>query len=158
MYTKFLLPPRFKLIGWILAIPSFILMLYVLHGDFSFSFLDYAVAGHPKLIMDNEFLFNIQTNNFTDELVSLLLITGLLFIAFSKEKDEDEMIASIRLDALLWAVFFNSVFIMCSIILFYNSLFLNIITYNLCTPLILFIARFNLVLKKNAHKINPHAQ
>lgn len=36
-------------------------------------------------------------------------------IAFSKEKDEDERIAAIRLESLLWAVLINSILLILAI-------------------------------------------
>jgi len=145
--TRFLLPHKMKKIGWILALPSFVLMILNLDFGFTFPFLDFyrkGAAGH--VFFDNGFLFNIQFNNFTDEIGSITLITGLLFIAFSRERDEDERITKLRLESLLWAVLVNSIFILVAIIFFYNDLFLTIMAYNICTPLILFIARFNLIL------------
>lgn len=146
MQSKFLLPNKLKYVGWIITIPAFVLMLLNLQYGFTFHFLDYAVKGLQKISFDNGLLFNIQFNNFTDEIGSLLLIIGLLLIAFSKEKDEDERISQLRLESLLWAVFINSVFIILSIILFYSELFLKIMAYNICTTLILFIIRFNLTI------------
>ena len=154
MLTKFLLPNRLKSVGWIIAIPSFILMILNLQFGFTFPFLDYAVKGLKNISFDNGFLFNIQYNNFTDEVGGVLLIIGLLLITFSKEKDEDEMISKLRLESLLWAVFINSVLIILSIILFYNELFLKIMAYNICTTLILFIIRFSLTIYFERKKIN----
>jgi small-conductance mechanosensitive channel len=143
--TKFLLPHKMKKIGWLLAIPAAVLMILYMHFDFTFSFLDYyRKAAH--ISFDNGFLFNIQSNNFTDEIGSIVLIIGLLFIAYSREKDEDERIAKLRLESLLWAVLVNSILIILAIIFFYSVQFLRIMAYNICTPLILFIARFNLIL------------
>jgi len=153
MKTKFLFPHTCKTIGWIIAIPSFILMVLNLHFGFTFSFLDYQ-ANVPKVLLDNNFLFTIQSNNFTDEIGGVLLIIGLLMIAFSKEKYEDERILKLRLESLLWAVFVNSIFLIFSIIFFYNSLFLNIMAYNICTPLILFITRFNVVMYFEQKRLN----
>lgn len=129
-------------------------MILNLHYGFTFRFLDYAEKGVQKISFDNGFLFNIQYNNFTDEIGSLLLLTGLLLIAFSKEKDEDERISKLRLESLLWAVFINSVFIALSIIFFFSELFLKIMAYNICSTLILFIIRFNLTIYFERKKIN----
>lgn len=154
MQTKFLLPNRLKYIGWVIAIPAFVLMILNLQYGFTFHFLDYAEKGVQKISFDNGFLFNIQYNNFTDEIGSVLLLTGLLLIAFSKEKDEDERISKLRLESLLWAVFIDSVFISLSIIFFYSELFLKIMAYNICSTLILFIIRFNLTIYFERKKIN----
>ena len=146
MQTKFLLPNRAKIWGWIIAIPAFILLILNLHFDFTFSFFDYAQKTRQKISFDNGLLFNIQYNNFTDEIGSILLIIGLLLIAFSKEKDEDERISQLRLESLLWATLVNCLLIVLSIIFFYNELFLKIMAYNICSTLILFIIRFNLTI------------
>lgn len=146
MQTKFLLPNRAKIWGWIIAIPAFVLMILYLQFDFTFTFLDYAKENVQNISFDNGLLFNIQYNNLTDEIGSILLIIGLLLIAFSKEKDEDERIFHLRLESLLWATLLNSILIILSIILFYNELFLKVMAYNICSTLILFIIKFNLTI------------
>ena len=146
MQTKFLLPNRVKIWGWIIAIPAFVLIILYLQFDFAFPFLEYAQKTKQKISFDNGLLFNIQYNNFTDEIGSILLIIGLLLIAFSKEKDEDERIFQLRLESLLWATLVNSLLIILSIVFFYNELFLKIMAYNVCSTLILFIVKFNLTI------------
>ena len=148
MTSRFLLPNRFKLIGWLIAIPCFILMFFVLHGDFAFEFLNFSRGNTDsvQILFDSPTLFSIRTNNFTDELGGILLITGLLLIAFSKEKDEDERIATLRLESLLWAVLINSFLLILAMIFLYNGLFLQAMSYNICTTLILFVIRFNVKL------------
>lgn len=146
MKTRFLLSHRFKRIGWLITLPAILLMLLNLHYEFSFSFLDYAQKGVKHISFDKGWLFTIQFNNFIDEVGGILLVSGLLLIAFSKEKQEDEHIQQLRLESLLWAVFINAVLLVLAIIFLYNGLFLSAMAYNICTPLILFIARFNLLL------------
>jgi small-conductance mechanosensitive channel len=145
MASRLLLPNRFKLVGWLIAIPAFILMLFVLHGDFAFEFLNFSRGSTDSLqvLFDSPTLFSIRTNNFTDEIGGILLIIGLLLIAFSKEKDEDERIATLRLESLLWAVLINSILLILAIVVLYNGLFLQVMCYNICTTLILFVVRFN---------------
>lgn len=77
--------PIAKRIEWIIAIPSFILMLAVLYADFQYGFLSYT---RPQTFC-------------------------------------------------CWIM---------AIILLYNALFLQVIAHNICTTLLLFIARFNLKL------------
>jgi hypothetical protein len=157
MKTRLLLPHRYKAIGLLIALPAFILMILNLHAEFTFKFLDFQASGSGKISFDQNFLFNLQSNNFTDEMGGVLLITGLLLIAFSKEKFEDERIQTIRLESLLWAVFINSIFLILSIIFFYGNLFLQIMTYNMCTPLLLFIIRFNLLMYFERKKLKKEA-
>ncbi|HVU55710.1 MAG TPA: hypothetical protein VHD83_11690 [Puia sp.] len=153
MKTRFLFPHRYRLIGWVIAIPSFVLMLLVLHWDFELKFLYYGRGNSIFNFDGSNFLFNIHRHNFTDEVGSLLLIVGLLMIAFSREKEEDERTIKLRLESLLWSVYVNSAWMMFAIIFFYDALFANIMTYNICTPLILFIARFNFVMYKERRNL-----
>jgi len=146
MKTKFLLPSRLKTLGWILAIPAFVLMVFNINYGFEFNFLDYTARNISKISLDSETLFTLQSNNFTDEVGGIILMLGLLFIAFSREKDEDERISQLRLESLLWAVFINSVLIAAAIIFFYGEMFLRVMAYNICTTLILFIIRFKLTI------------
>jgi small-conductance mechanosensitive channel len=156
MQTKFLLPYRLKLIGWIITILALVLMIAYIHGEFTFSFLDYTIDDIQQISFNNGSLFNIQFNNFTDELGGVLLLTGLLLVAFSKEKDEDERIAKMRLESLLWAVLVNTALILLCILFLYNVVFLQAMAYNICTTLILFIIRFNLVLFFDRKQLNRH--
>jgi len=149
MKTRFLFPHKYRLVGWVLAIPSFILMLLVLHAEFELGFLYYGDGNNIFASDDANFLFNIHRHNFTDEVGSLLLIAGLLMIAFSREREEDERTVKLRLESLLWAVYVNSAWMMFAIIFFYDVLFAKIMTYNICTPLILFIARYSFVMYKD---------
>jgi len=146
MKTKFLLPSGLKTLGWILAIPAFVLMVFNINYGFEFNFLDYTARNISKISLDSETLFTLQSNNFTDEVGGIILMLGLLFIAFSREKDEDERISQLRLESLLWAVFINSVLIAAAIIFFYGEMFLRVMAYNICTTLILFIIRFKLTI------------
>ena len=83
------------------------------------------------------------TNEQTFFIVSILiLILGLLLVAFSKEKVEDEQIAQLRLQSLQWAIYLNYlVFVLC-VLFIYGTNFLAVILYNTITPLLIFIIRF----------------
>jgi hypothetical protein len=142
---RLLFPYRWKRIGWLLAIPSAVLMIAVLYFQFGLPFLYYKSAW-PTRFSNGGTLFVLQDHDFTREVGSVLLIIGLLMIAFSKEKQEDERIQALRLESLLWAVYVNSALLILCIIFLYDVVFLVVMTYNICTPLILFIARFQFVL------------
>lgn len=156
MQTRFLLPHKLKLAGWIIAVPAFVLMIAYIHTDFTFHFLDYYNNDLQKISFDNGMLFDIQFNNFTDEIGGVLLLVGLFLVAFSKEKDEDERIAKMRLESLLWAVLVNTVLIIICILFLYSVNFLHAMVYNICTPLILFIVRFNVLLVLDRKQLNKN--
>ena len=80
--------------------------------------------------------------NFADEIKMLLILFGLLIVAFTKEQIEDEFIAQQRLDSLQWAMYVNyAVFAVC-ILSVYGIDFFSVTIFNVFTPLIIFIIRF----------------
>ena len=73
---------------------------------------------------------------------TLLVLSGLFLIAFSKEKIEDEQITRLRLEFLQWAVYFNYFILILSLFLTNGIDFIDILRLNIWIPLIFFIVRF----------------
>lgn len=143
MKTNYLFPNSFKRIGWLISIPSLIFGLIYLFtdGNFTLDFLTFRLrAPDPKGIVFNEY------EDFTNELLAILLIIGLNLVAFSKEKIEDEWVAKTRLESLQWGVYFNSLVLMLSIVFIYGPDFLDVMTFNMFTVLIFFIIRFHYII------------
>jgi hypothetical protein len=90
---------------------------------------------HPLLI-------GVDTEVLVDDVEYLSLVIGLVLIAFSKERIEDEQIAQLRSDSLQWAIYVNyGIFIICTIFI-NGSDYLGVVTYNVLSPLLFFIIRF----------------
>ena len=98
MMQSILLPNRYKVIGWILLIPSFLLGLYLLLFGFEPNWAKAKVLSiFPNNLMGEKGFFKMQEINITQTLIGVLFIIGGLLIMFSKEKIEDEYITKIRL-------------------------------------------------------------
>jgi len=154
MKTNYLLPNRCKKIGWILFIPGIILGLLFLISQPEPSFLDlnvFQIAGEE--FFGDDVFFSLKGNNILNEIISLLIIVGAIFIAFSKEKSEDEFISKIRLESLVWAIYINYVILILSIIFVYGLSFLWVLMFNMFTILFFFIIRFNWALFKSKNQI-----
>lgn len=151
MKSRFLFPRYFRIIGLLMALPGFVLGYFVV-------FKDYRIPGFGLELRTKSYLDRAQFENFTNELALTLVIIGLGFIAFSKVKREDELTARIRLNALYWAILINFVFyIFCMCVQLLNigqinDTFAAFLTYNLFTPLLIFIARFYYLLYKNRNE------
>jgi hypothetical protein len=139
MKTNYLLPNRFKIIGWFLFIPGIILGILYLIYEPQPKFLNATVFA----IAESLFKFSFIKNNVYDEITALLLIIGAIFIAFSREKSEDEYISKIRLESLVWATYVNYIIVILAIIFVYDFGFYWVILLNMFTILIFFIIRFN---------------
>lgn len=154
MHTNYLLPRRFKMIGWILFIPGLIAGIGYLIADLEFDLFNldtFSIASQG--ILEKVQYFTMVNDNILDELIGLLIILGALFITFSKEPVEDEFISKMRLDALLWATYINYAVLILAILFLHKMVFLNVLVINMFTLLLIFIARFHWLLSKAA-KLN----
>ena len=166
MKTTYLFPRRAKYLGVLLAIPGFILGYLVVYQN-------YSIPGFELRLRARSTLFLSASENFTDELALTLVVVGLLLVAFSRTRKEDELTAKIRLNSLYWAILVNYTLYVCLILLVFvgylvkSSLLSNIIdgltsnlqytVYNFFVPLVIFISRFYFLLyrNKNEYDIKP---
>jgi hypothetical protein len=149
MKVNYLFPNKFKKIGWLLLIPSAIIGLVTLIYEYEPSFLDFNLSA---IFIDDLFkeqkLYGMVKNNILNEILGILIIISSLFVAFSKEKLEDEYISKIRLDSLVWAVYFNYGILLFSFLFIFDFSFLWVMIFNMFTVLLFFIIRFNWQISK----------
>ncbi|GAA4338061.1 hypothetical protein GCM10023149_47830 [Mucilaginibacter gynuensis] len=158
MKARYLFPPVFRILGILMAIPGFILGYFVV-------FRDYAIPGFELHLRTRGYLDRAAFENFTNELALTLVVGGLLFIAFSKVKREDELTARIRLNALYWAILTNYLLYAAWLLLAllneaFKVEFLEVLTNkgfqfsldNFFLPLAIFIARFYYLLYKSKNE------
>jgi hypothetical protein len=153
MKTNYLLSNQFKRVGWILFIPSLVLGLLFVIFQIEPKFLDiktFALLESSLAPWDPGLVFcSITQTNAIDELIGILLIVSSFFIAFSKEKQEDEFISKMRLESLLWATYVNYVILIITILLVYGMSFFWVLVFNIFTILLFFIVRFNWIIRKS---------
>lgn len=148
MKNSYLFPSYFNKIGWIM-LPFFLLFsisILYMNEDWElnvnvFSLLNDGFGGKADW-------FTISKQNISDEIAFLGMTLSLLFIAFARQKDEDEFISRIRLESLIWAVIANYVILMLATWLFYGLSYLQVMMYNMFTVLVLFVVKFHFALYK----------
>lgn len=145
MLSKILLPHRYKKIGWILFLPFAALLFANNYFDFNFGFLELEVR--------DGLLFEDSKENFTNEVALICVFISLFFLAFSREKEEDEYIQKLRLDSLLVACYANTFILIIGTMLFYGFGYLEFMGYNMFTIQLIFIARFRWVLYKQKQSL-----
>lgn len=156
MRNNYLLPNSLKKIGLVLFVVTVLLLLYSLMHDWEppifnckvFAiFNDFPFSNQPHY-------FSMIDDNIANELIGVLGILSLIFLAFSKEKQEDEFIAKIRLDSLLWATYANYAILLISIIFIYGMPFFWVLVFNMYTILIVFIIRFHWMSYQSKNNFN----
>jgi len=151
MKTKLLFPYRYKWIGAAIFVPAFILGFAYLFFDFEIGFLTVNMKGW-MMIFDKDDLFRTSGNNLTDEIALTFTVIGLLLIAFSRERTEDEFIQKIRLESFQWAVLVSYILLIACTWLIYGSSFFIAMVANLLAVLIIFNIRFHWLMMKNSPK------
>lgn len=146
MKSSLLLPSRFRIIGILLVIPSLVLGFLFRFRDFTFDFL--TITQSHSMVKGKNINLDEQIN-LTDELALTGLIIGLLFIAFSRQKQEDEFIHHTRLQSWQWAVVINYGLLLIATWLVHGFAYIDVMMYNMLTVLIIFIVRFHIVLFRN---------
>lgn len=155
MKTKLLFPNKFKKIGWIILIPSSVLGLLIIFFDLEIGFLDVKVLAIISDKFTNSInFFSLIKNNITDEIIGISFIIGAILVAFSKEKYEDEFIAKIRLESLVWATYTNYLILILCILFVYDLSFFTVMVFNMFTILIFFIIRFYYMLFRSNKSIS----
>lgn len=164
MKTNYLLPYKYKFLGWVLFSVGILTGIFVLASNYESNFFTIKVLSvyyepHGNitlgkgLISENSPFLRITVNDILDELACLLIIVGGLIIGFTEEKIEDEFTYKLRKDSLVWAMIFNYSILLLAILFVYGMEFFHILVFNMFTPLIFFIVRFNyLKFKANSHE------
>ncbi len=150
---NYLLPNRCKKPGWILFILGIAFGIFLAFNDYESNLITVKVISlfHDDIIVtENNSIISIIENSIADEIASVLIIVGGLLVGFSKEKIEDEFISKVRLSSLKWAILLNYGILLFSTIFLYHTNFMSIMIYNMFTPLIIFIIRFNYLIYKKA--------
>jgi len=154
MSTKLLLPNRYKKIGWFILLPATILGLVLRYYDFNQAWLwvkVFAIVSDGTTL--NSQYFTYTNTNIANTVIGGCFIIGAMMVAFSKEKNEDEYIAELRLSSLLWAVFVSYVLLFFSFVFVYGTRFLDVMIFNMFTILFIFIVRFNYILYRNTKTV-----
>jgi small-conductance mechanosensitive channel len=162
METRFLLPNKLKLLGWILLIPSAILGALTIFFEVELKLLEFKVftiySGSDFPWGGGSVVFGFDKVNLTKTIVGILFLLGAVMVAFAKEKHEDEFISKIRLESLVWATYISYAILFLCFLFIYGTGFLYVMIFNMFTILILFIIRFNYVIYRTSKSLQNEKQ
>ncbi len=147
MKKEWLLPYGFKRIGWIILLPTLLLCTGLLVAYYGFDTniddsakIIFGWLGLPVRTAGDEWTSN--ASHWIDNICICGVVVGSLFVGCSREKIEDEMIARIRLNALLMALWINYGILLVAALAVYDLQFIDVMMYNLFTTLVIFVAIF----------------
>jgi hypothetical protein len=134
-----LLPYRYKLPGIILITSGLILSSMFFITDFRIEIPVFAIISS---FAETRFFVTFRTN-FSDEIILLVLIAGFSLVAFSKEKEEDDLICELRYKALVNTVIINIIFLVIMILFIYGTGFISVMVFDIILPFIIYLCIFN---------------
>lgn len=137
--------------GWIFSTAGFIIGLLRFQHDFKPQWLDLKVFVFYYSFFETKY-FSFIYHNITDEIAGILLLCGLVFLCFSREKIETDTIQRIRLQSLMLSLYVNSVFLILSFLFIYGIGFLHILVINLFSPFFFYFLIFSIVLRKQKNE------
>lgn len=144
MKPRFLFPHSWKKWGWIITILGLIPGISV--GFFNNNLGIFEIGTIKNGSISDLLSGGFPPGNLSATIAGVLLIIGLVLVAFSQTKREDEFISQVRLESLQWAVYVNYALLLLAFLLTYGGIFLSVMVYDMFTVLIIFIIRFHWIL------------
>jgi hypothetical protein len=88
-------------------------------------------------------------NNFIDELLIILIISSGLVHSFSKERQEDELVNTLRLAAMQWAIIANFCLIILGTLFIYGIPYFEFMSFSLFSLLIIYNLKFRMLYRQH---------
>src|ERR1700743_250096 len=145
MKTRFLFPYWCKYLGVACFVAHVPVVLFQKQLGF-----DFPGASESTGIFSSHHVFYVLT--------TLLMLTGLVLFAFSKEKIEDEQIAQLRMDSLQWAIYISYIIVIIWLAVTTSKQDMkDIVPLHLWVPLLIFIVLFRGKMFRNSRYIKEDA-
>lgn len=146
--SKYLLPRYWKFVGLILFVLSSILAVDRFYFGHKYHFLKWRVFSfYSEFLFTRKFAFT--RNNQGEELIALLAILSLIFIAFSKEKFENEVVNSYRVKALVIAFVANTLITILGTLFLHGLGYFYFLSILLVIPIALYCLLFQIIYYRN---------
>ena len=149
MIKNYLFSPVFRKIGYSLLIVAMIFFVLCLSFDQLAFGIEYPMISLTPQFEEEWSLFKIGpriTQGGWFEIVMTLMCVGCVFVAFSKEKDEDECIAQIRMQSLVWALMVNMVLVLLTTLFIYGGSYITCMAVYPFSTFLFFIIKYNISL------------
>ena len=144
MKQNYLLPHGFKRVGLIMLVPFLVACIWLLCGPCEG---DWFIVDVPALftldIASTSDWFGMTATDPVNEICMLGLLVSLVFIALSKEKDEDEMTAVVRMQSFVWSFWCTAILMLVAILFVYDLAFMYFAFASVFVCFIMYICKFN---------------
>ena len=144
MKKNYLLPHNFKLIGLIMIVPFLAACIWLLLGPCECEWFTVKVPALFTLdLASTSEWFGMTVTDPVNEICMLGLLVSLVLIALSKEKDEDEMTAVVRMQSFVWSFWCTAILMLVAILFVYDLAFMHFAFASVFVCFIMYICKFN---------------
>ena len=140
-----LFPHKLKYTGWTLLLFGLIMGYFVLFRHFMPEYLNVPVFAIYSAYIEKTVMGMTQTN-IADEITILLIISGLAFLTFSKQKEEKDIYMIIRAEAMFLSVALNTILVIIITLFFFGLGFVKLIFFNIFSLFIIYLVVFRIKL------------
>lgn len=157
MKSNYLFPTVYKKIGWVLFVPFAIIGIIFLAD----SSLLPEIKWNPIVLYTGSQLtdhgqvpgefFKTINDDMKEEIIVCGLAIALSLIAFSREKDEDELVEHLRAKSLVWSLKANVVLLIVATFILYSDYYVTFAWIYMFSVFLLFIIRFEIELYRFRH-------
>jgi hypothetical protein len=148
MKNTLLMPARFRKIGWFIFAIATIAFFGMMKYEWRPSILDYTYT-------DSDGRGSTGTN-LLKEIILTFWMVGLIMIAFSRQKQEDEYLNYIRLLSWQYSVFASMVISIIGTWFIYGANYLMFSALNMLTAPVAFIVIFNVMIYRTFERSSDH--
>ena len=147
MKGSYLLPHIFKKIGLCMVVPFLALGISCMTDTIDLCLSARLPAIIVDIISDIEW-FTMYDDCIIDEIAMLGLLISLIFIALSRERDEDEMTLAIRMKSFVWSAWGTFIVMTIGILFFFGMAFVHFMIIAMYLYLALYCIKFNFPMYK----------
>lgn len=147
------MPRNFRFVGIIFFILGILIGIARFKYGFKPHSLDLKMFAIYSSYLESRYM-EIIGNNSGEELTGFLLITGLFFIAFARERIEDDQMNFLRLKAFFISAYLNFSFLLVALLFTFGFAFVYMLMVNMGFFLSIYIISFRiLILLRRARSI-----
>lgn len=124
---SFLLPGKSRPVGIVLILAGITLLFLKYKFNWKPDFLELRIFAFYSFYIEAK-SFTFITHQVIEEIGGVFLLSGMFMVAFSREKEESEILDTLRLRAFLLTSYLNFFYLLVSVLFFYGFGFVGALT------------------------------
>jgi hypothetical protein len=145
---KYLISNRLRPFGIVLFTIGIILLILKYQFNYKPDFLDLKVFALYSFYIEAK-TFTIITHQMIADIAGIFLLTGLFIMSFTNEKNESDVLDSLRLNAFILTAYVNLFYLLASILFFFGFGFVGALTLFSVIWLATYLVIFRIMLHRS---------